>query len=79
MRRYTKEEADSTLARLEELATRKEFNPEQLEALHDFTKFWRAIMSLRYGFKAIVAGLSLVAAGVAAVLYLIDKAKGIGS
>ena len=73
--KYTKEQADTTLARLEEAVSKKDFSPDQLAVIHDFILFWRGVMAFRYGFKAIVTVLGLLAGAVASILYLASKAK----
>ena len=81
--RYTQEEAARALSRLEETVARIEkskgtqFNESDIFVIEDFLKFWRTVMALRFGFKAAVTSLGLLAGLVASVLYLFDKFKGL--
>lgn len=64
--RYTKEEADRLLTKVEQhIAQSPDFGPEAVAEIHQMLQAWRGWVSLGRGAKWVITALGLVAAAIA--------------
>ena len=64
--KYSKEEADRLLSKVEQLATKEpDFTDSEVQALHEMLQAWRGWVALGRGAKWVITVLGLVAAAIA--------------
>lgn len=74
--KYSPEETDRLLSKVEQLATRApDFSESDMAALNDMVQAWRGWLSLGRFFKWAITGLGLLAAAVASYQVLIKAVK----